>query len=143
MSAEASLYRELLDRGHRGEVAYWQLVRQNEAQAEKVRRGGDVHEVRYGLLHPKTLFLIARGVVRVVEERSGERENLATLMAGDFFGEMAIIRESPRSATVEAVSNCLLYELHRDALFRLFDRYPAIRESVERADRERRRESEG
>ena len=59
-------------------------------------------------------------------------------MAGDFFGEMAIIRETERSATVEAVSNCLLYELDRESLFRLFDRYPTIRETVERAERERR-----
>ena len=71
-------------------------------------------------------------------EAPGSREPIATLMPGDFFGEMALIRGGRRSATVEAFSNTLLYELGRETLHSLFDRYPSIRTVVEEADRERR-----
>lgn len=74
LSAEASLYRELLDRGHLGEVAYRQLVRQNEAQAEKVRRGGDVHHVRYGILHPKTIEESLRALLHRIPPLRGVAE---------------------------------------------------------------------
>ena len=82
----------------------------------------------------QSLFLIARGVVRVsVENEAGERD-LATLMAGDFVGEMALLHGEKRSATVRAVTPCSLYELSRDALDAVMAQYPVVREALERAD---------
>ena len=49
------------------------------------------------------LFLIARGVVRVSREDKGESRDLGTLMAGDFFGEMALLHAEPRTATVRTL----------------------------------------
>lgn len=59
-----------------------------------------------------SLFLIARGVVAVlVASEDGPPRRVASLHAGDFFGEMALLSDDPRNATVEAVTACQLYEL--------------------------------
>ncbi|MCX5868968.1 MAG: cyclic nucleotide-binding domain-containing protein [Proteobacteria bacterium] len=45
------------------------------------------------------LYLITKGSVRVSKKiRAGKEQVLATLQAGDFFGEMALIDEGGRSA---------------------------------------------
>ncbi len=51
------------------------------------------------------LYVIVSGSVRVV--RGGNE--LATLKAGDFFGELSVIDQQPRNASVEAVepTDCL------------------------------------
>lgn len=59
-----------------------------------------------------SLFLIARGVVAVIVAKDGAPpRRVASLHAGDFFGEMALLSDDPRNATVEAVTACQLYEL--------------------------------
>ena len=61
-----------------------------------------------------TLYLIARGVVRVTREHEGVTHDIATLMAGEFFGEMALLHGGARRATCRAVTPCALYELRRE-----------------------------
>jgi CPA1 family monovalent cation:H+ antiporter len=58
-----------------------------------------------------SLFLIARGVVAVLVAQNEAPQRVATLHAGEFFGEMALLTAEPRAATVQAVSDCQLYEL--------------------------------
>jgi CPA1 family monovalent cation:H+ antiporter len=87
-----------------------------------------------------SLFLIARGVVRVAHEEQGVTRDIATLMAGDFFGEMALLHSEPRTATVRAVTPCSLYELRQRDLNASMEAYPAIRRLLEEADRKRKAE---
>jgi monovalent cation:H+ antiporter, CPA1 family len=64
-----------------------------------------------------SMFLIGRGVVRVSVGGGGTGiVPIATLLAGEFFGEMAVLSANPRSATVTAVTHCTLYELTRSDL---------------------------
>jgi len=64
-----------------------------------------------------SLYLVARGVVAVLVSRDGRAaERVASLHAGEFFGEMALLSATPRSATVEAVTDCQLYELSKRAV---------------------------
>ncbi len=53
------------------------------------------------------LYIVLRGRARV--ER--ETETIGQLAAGDFFGELALIEEHPRSATIVATeeTDCLLF----------------------------------
>lgn len=87
-----------------------------------------------------SLYLVARGVVRVSRQDGGMARDLATLMAGDFFGEMALLHGGPRTATCRAVTPCALYELRREDIEAAREACPAIQEALEDADRTRRAE---
>lgn len=87
-----------------------------------------------------SLFLIARGVVRVSREENGGARDLATLMAGDFFGEMALIHREPRTATVRAITPSSLYELRREDLDAVIEKYPAMQQALQEADQKRKAE---
>jgi CRP-like cAMP-binding protein len=75
------------------------------AAGESVFREGDVGT---------EMFIIESGSVDVMRESRGE-EPVATLEAGDFFGEMAVLEDQPRFATVIARSNVRLLRIDRAA----------------------------
>lgn len=58
-----------------------------------------------------SFFLVAQGEMEVVAQ-SGER--LSTLRAGDHFGEVALLRNVPRTATVKAVADGVLLSLNKN-----------------------------
>ena len=86
-----------------------------------------------------SLFLIARGVVRVSHLVDGEEHELGTLMAGDFFGEMALMHHDNREATIRGVSPCMLYELKSEDLDRFMLAQPQIAEVLRETDALRRK----
>jgi len=64
-----------------------------------------------------SFFVLARGTVRVTSEDSaGQTQELATLAEGSIFGEMALLSNAPRTATVSTVADADLLEFDRDAL---------------------------
>jgi CRP-like cAMP-binding protein/Zn-dependent protease len=69
-------------------------------------------------------FVIVEGAVEVVrtDEQTGVEVSLAQLSAGDFFGEMALLDDAPRNATVTALTPVETYTLTRDDFQRLLDR---------------------
>ena len=87
-----------------------------------------------------SMFFIGRGVVRVLADGNagGATRELATLMAGDFFGEMALLDDTPRSATCRAATACALYELDRRGVQTAVAVCPTLGERLEQAARERR-----
>ena len=87
-----------------------------------------------------SLYLVARGVIRVSRHDGGLHRDLATLMAGDFFGEMALIAGGHRTATCRAVTPCALYELRRSDLDAVLSATPAMQAALEEATRTRRAE---
>ncbi len=100
-----------------------------------VPRGTDI--IRQGRAG-HSMFLIARGVARVVIVTEGTADHAATLYAGDFFGESAMLHETPRNATITAATPCSLYELRGVDLDRICEHHAGIREAVEQVDKERR-----
>jgi uncharacterized protein YhbP (UPF0306 family) len=74
---------------------------------------GDVI-VRQGAPADK-FFIIVDGEVEVTREDDGQQRTLATLKQGQFFGEMAILRDAPRMATVRAVAPTTVFAMERDA----------------------------
>jgi CRP-like cAMP-binding protein len=60
-----------------------------------------------------SMYFVARGRIRIYKNTlSGSRRELAVVGPGEFFGEMALVDEVPRSASTEAIGLCLLFELY-------------------------------
>ena len=51
---------------------------------------------------------------------------LKSLTAGDFFGEMALIHNAPRAATVRSKTNAIVLELDKDGFNRVLKRSPSV-----------------
>jgi CRP/FNR family transcriptional regulator/CRP/FNR family cyclic AMP-dependent transcriptional regulator len=61
------------------------------------------------------LYIISRGKVKITHSTpEGQEALLAILGAGDFFGELALLDNSPRSATAEALESTETVTLHRE-----------------------------
>ncbi|CAE7521877.1 xylA [Symbiodinium sp. CCMP2592] len=59
-------------------------------------------------------FVIRRGQAEVfVKKTNGQKEKIATLKAGDHFGEGALLRDEPRAATVVALSDMHTLKIKR------------------------------
>jgi CRP/FNR family cyclic AMP-dependent transcriptional regulator len=60
----------------------------------------------------KEMYVIQTGRVQLTRTVRGREKHLATLPAGEFFGEMSIINKQPRSATATAIeeSHCLVLD---------------------------------
>jgi CRP-like cAMP-binding protein len=64
-----------------------------------------------------SMFIIADGKVRISKIVPGiGEEALAILERGQYFGEMSLIEDGPRSAHAIAHTSCELYELSREKL---------------------------
>lgn len=89
-----------------------------------------------------SMFLIGRGVLRVTVRQGadGSPTPVATLLAGDFFGEMAVLTGARRSATVSAATDCVIYELRREDLDVVMRLSPAMRQALVSASDARQRE---
>ncbi len=72
------------------------------------------------------LYLIKKGKVRIFLLRDEEEIELAVLKEGDFFGEMAILREDKRSASVKAIEDTTLLRLSNDTFNGLIETHPGI-----------------
>ena len=86
------------------------------------------------------LYLIARGVVRISIEKDGKSSKLTSLFAGDFFGEMALLHDDIRTATVTSITPCTFYVLDRKDVEEVMEQQPSIRIALQRADQRRREE---
>ena len=66
------------------------------------------------------LYGIAEGLVRIwVSGEAGKELTLALLEPGDVFGEVALLDGLPRSASADAVEDCLLVVVRREAFLPL------------------------
>ncbi len=67
------------------------------------------------------MFIIQTGKVKISKRIRGVEKTLATLEKGEFFGEMAILNDKPRSASAETIEECDMLVIDRktfDALIR-------------------------
>jgi NTE family protein len=74
-----------------------------------------------------SLFVISEGLARVlVAEPDGEQGAVARLRRGDVIGEMSLLTDEPRSATVVAATETTALELGRDDFATLVSRHPHV-----------------
>lgn len=66
------------------------------------------------------VYAIQSGMVEVRREFHGQECLLSVLLPGDFFGEMSVINDRPRSATVVIREDAQLLAIERDFFLELF-----------------------
>jgi serine phosphatase RsbU (regulator of sigma subunit) len=88
------------------------------------------------------LYLIVEGLVEVVKHHEGEETVLARRGPGDFFGEMGLIEERPRFATVRALQPTRLLEISEPDLRTVLARRRALLYEVARVLSSRLREAD-
>lgn len=104
------------------ELSNWQLKRVSEIVFERTY---DVGELIFEEAQPgAALFLIMEGQVSVEIYKEKFTAKLAVLEKGAFFGEMALLDESPRSASARAVEPTRTLALYRNDLNRLIHTDP-------------------
>src|SRR5215813_489545 len=74
----------------------------------------------------ETAYVIAQGKVEVSKKLGRQNVHLAYLGVGETFGEMSMIDEKPRSATVTAVTETVVSEIRRDDFFHSFQTDPEV-----------------
>jgi CRP/FNR family transcriptional regulator len=75
--------------------------------------------------HGEEMFVVQSGAILVSKPVTGRVEQvLARMGPGDFFGEMALFDQAPRSATIQAESEATVLVLDRENLTLLIDLNP-------------------
>lgn len=93
------------------------IVEQSYAPGQEIVREGD---------SGVGAFIVRSGRVEVLQKRGGEIVKLGELGPGDFFGEMALLDEFPRSATVRAVEPTTCLGLTRWHFRGILESHPQI-----------------
>lgn len=70
------------------------------------------------------MYVIEKGTVAIIHGPTGRL--LAELGAGDFFGEIALLNETPRSARAVATASAVLHGLFQAELYDLVKRSPRL-----------------
>ncbi len=84
------------------------------------------------------LYIIRKGQVDVlVSDSAGRDRCLATLREGDHFGEIALLHDAPRSATVKSRTQVEAYSLGKQEFVSLLAAEPELRAILERVISER------
>jgi len=101
------------------------LVEKTYAPGEIIFRRGDTAD---------RLYVINAGEVEVIQGGEGENETiLARLGEGEYFGEMALLSNAPRNATIRAATDLEVLTIQRDDFTSLYGSIPALRQSLEEA----------
>jgi CRP-like cAMP-binding protein len=79
-----------------------------------------------------SMFLVSEGLLQVSVPHESEKQMLVVgkLLGGDFFGEMSMLTDEPRSATVTSVTETVLYQIRRQHIHDLVHNRPEIAESM-------------
>ena len=59
------------------------------------------------------LYVLLEGSARVTADGGDREVELSQILAGDFFGEVSLVDDGPRSANVTAVEHCTLLRITR------------------------------
>ncbi|WKZ38178.1 MAG: ATP-binding protein [Anaerolineales bacterium] len=75
----------------------------------------------------QTFYMVLEGEFEVTKTiNNTDKRLLKTLTAGDFFGEMALIHNAPRAATVKSITNVVVLELDKEGFNRVLKHSPSV-----------------
>jgi len=76
----------------------------------------------------ESMFIIAHGQVKVqIKDQKNQTVDLATLNPGDFFGEIGLFTQSPRTASCVAVGDTELLEIKKVDFDRIVKWFPRVK----------------
>jgi len=90
-----------------------------------------------------SMFVMLRGAANVFVSKNGSRIRVATLGAGNCFGEMSLLTGEPRSATVRADGDCYVMEIGKPVMAELLRDAPSYLEKLSELLAQRKMETEG
>jgi len=93
--------------------------------------------VQQGAQEDRFYILLRGDVVIAVKDEQNLERHVASLSGGDHFGEVALLFDTPRTATVRTVSRSTVLVLHRDGFYSVLSRAPALRRNIETTGRNR------
>lgn len=84
------------------------------------------------------MFFLASGEVSVnVHQADGRVEEIASLGAGNTFGEIGVLGDFPRTADVVAKTNVVTYKISKDDVHDVFGKLPELKERLSKLSNER------
>ncbi|MGI2297415.1 ABC transporter transmembrane domain-containing protein [Paenibacillus sp. GXUN7292] len=89
-----------------------------------------------------TFYLIAHGRFEILKQQADlSNKRVAMLQDGDYFGEIALIRNIPRTATVKSIGHGILLAIRRESFGRLVEQHPQLLDSLEHTLLQRMKEA--
>ena len=78
------------------------------------------------------LYILVKGKVAVTRaDVESEKVLISVMNDGDYFGEIALLHDEPRNATVKARTPCTFLTLGREEFLKLLDEIPGLRTEFE------------
>jgi ATP-binding cassette subfamily B protein len=128
---EVPLFKDL-DRAYLKEIAGALITERVPAGRTLIKEGEE----------GRRFYIVVRGKVSVsAKGKDGRHRHLATLEDGDFFGEIALLTDSPTTATVETLTPSVFLALQREQLENLMRRHEGLAAQVRLALESRRAET--
>lgn len=84
-----------------------------------------------GELEP-LFYIIEDGKVAFTKKMAHGEQFLGLKGRGEFFGELGVLDRAPRAATVHAISDCILLEIHETTLDTILTRNPSVARAIMR-----------
>ena len=98
----------------------------NKIASEMKRKEGKTGELLFREGDPgDELFVVVRGGVSVfIIDKEGKEVVLSDIMTGNFFGEMSIVEQAPRSANCRVIEDSIFLVMHADDFTRIISTMP-------------------
>ena len=87
---------------------------------------------------PEFMYVIGEGNVEFITENEGEETQIGKLGPADYFGDLAILSDTPYSVTARAATDVELMRIGRRDFSSLYSHLPRLREAVHE-DQQRRK----
>lgn len=101
-----------------------QLVMESYEENQLVFKQGDIGD---------KFYIIIRGIVAVKKlDSAGTEQTINTLETGDYFGEIALIKNLPRNASIYTCIPCIFLTLTQQKFLHIFNQSPALRAELEK-----------
>ena len=75
-------------------------------------------------------FIVIEGIVNIIEESNGIGHKIDQATAGEAIGEMAVLNNMPRAATLQTKGQARLLVIQGNDFRSLMQEYPAISDKI-------------